>query len=284
MKKVKNPVLEMFEGDSILEGRGAARLSTIPGITAGAGMAITKSSGLTSKLPVEIVSKEKEGPFRVILPSKTKVVERDLLAQVKALREKELLDKKKKPRTNRTSPRKKFSKKDPIVCSTLLEDPSAAPKQKDIREMFEAVKNKQEQPESDSVVVSEASSLYDDLSLADETEQKDETNAEKIDKENVNVNNESPIKKVMKPTVNKVYKRRKENTINANDTTSTFIKSPDQSSKLGSPRKETKKVIKFKASKCCHFPSVFQVKAFNQWAKHQTSHFSEVEDFDLSFT
>ena len=274
MKKVKNPVLEMFEGDSILEGRGAARLSCIPGVTAGVPSTMRTSAQL-SRPPVEIVSRIERGPFRVNLPSKTKIVERDLLAQVKALREKEEMDRKKKSRSTRSSPRKKYVQKDPIASSTLLEDPPV-PKQKNIKEMFEAVKSKQEQEMAEEEgEVSEASSLYDDLPPGDETEPHDEEAEEKKDKENVETNSPSPLK----PVVSKVYKRKKDHSSN-----STFIKSPDQSSKLGSPKKETKKVRNSNTKFFLSNIILLQVKAFNQWAKHQTSHFSEVEDFDLSFT
>ena len=287
MKKVKNPVVDLFEGDSILEGRGTARLSTIPGLTAGGGVTAGKRAAPVSRPPVEIVSRTKEtGPFRVNLPLRSKTVEIDLLAQVRVLREKEMERKKKeKPKSTRSSPRKKLSKKNPITSSALLEDPETAPKQKNIREMFEAVKSKQSREEEQVVdqSASEASSLYDDLSLVEETDQKEEAAVEKSDKENVTTNSPSPVKNVRKHGVSKVYKRKKDVTSNCS-TTSTFIRSPDQSSKLGSPKRETKKVPKCYKVDCFYLHFILQVKAFNQWAKHQTSHFSEVEDFDLSFT
>ena len=285
---MKNPVLDLFEGDSILEGRGAARLSTIPGLTAGGGgVTAVKRAGPVSRPPVEIVSRMKEkGPFRVNLPLKSKTVEIDLLAQVKVLREKEEMERKKKEKlkASRTSPRKKVSKKNPIASSALLEDPETAPKQKNIREMFEAVKSKQDREEGNVAdqSASEVSSLYDDPSLVDETDQKDEAAADKNDKENVDTNSPSPEKNVRKHAVSKVYKKK--DVTSNNSITSTFIRSPDQSSKLGSPKRETKKVTKCFKADYLNFTFFLQVKAFNQWAKHQTSHFSEVEDFDLSFT
>ena len=222
VKKVKNPVLEMFEGDSILEGRGAPRLSTIPTVRVGGAGGVK-----VPRAPVEIVSTGEEGPFRISHLSKAKQIERDLLTQVKLMRLKEEMGRKNKEksktgRSSRTSPRKKFSKKDPIACSTLLEDPSAAPKQKNIKEMFEAAKNKRVVEDS----VSEASSLYEDPP-------EDENNCENS-QENVDTNSPSPLKNVKKLAVSKVYKRKTENTNN------TFAL--DQSSKLDSPKKATKKV------------------------------------------
>ena len=231
MRKVKNPVLEMFEGDSILEGRGAPRLSTFPLVTTGGAAGVK-----VPRAPVEIVSNKEEGPFRISQISKAQQIERDLLTQVKLMRLKEEMarkNKEKSKKSSRTSPRKKFSKKDPIACSTLLEDPSAAPKQKNIKEMFEAAKNKRVVEES----VSEASSLYEDPP-EDETQHNDENNCENS-QENVDTNNPSPLKNVMKPAVSKVYKRKRE------DTNNTFAKSLDQSSQLDSPKKATKKVRRF---------------------------------------
>ena len=236
VKKVKNPVLDMFEGDSILEGRGAPRLSTIPLVTVGGGGAVK-----AARAPVEIVSTKEEGPFRISQLSKAKMIERDLLTQVKVMRLKEEMARKKTQktgRTSRTSPRKKFSKEDPIACSTLLEDPSALPKQQNIKEMFEAAKTKRVVEDS----VSEASSLYEDPP-EDETQHNDENSGENQEnqenQENVDTNSPSPLKNVKKPAVSKVYKRRKENTNN------TFAKSLDQSSTLDSPKKATKKVRSF---------------------------------------
>ena len=77
----------------------------------------------------------------------------------------------------------------------------------------------------------------------EETDQKEEAAVEKSDKENVTTNSPSPVKNVRKLGVSKVYKRKKGVTSNCS-TTSTFIRSPDQSSKLGSPKRETKKVPK----------------------------------------
>ena len=216
----------MFEGDSILEGRGAPRLSTFPLVKTGGAAGVK-----VPRAPVEIVSNKEEGPFRISHLSKAKQIERDLLTQVKLMRLKEEMgrnnkERSKTGRSSRTSPRKKFSKKDPIASSTLLEDPSAAPKQKNIKEMFEAAKNKRVVEES----VSESSSLYED---PPEDEDNCENSQENVDT-NVDTNSPSPLKNVKKLAVSKVYKRKTENTNN------TFAL--DQSSKLDSPKKATKKV------------------------------------------
>ena len=225
-------MLNMFEGDSILEGRGAPRLSTIPMVVGG------RVKVPRGRAPVEIVSTKEEGPFRISQISKAKMIEIDMLTKVKEMRLKEMerkkTEKSKTARTGRISPRKNFSKEDPIASSTLLEDPSAVPKQQNIKEMFEAAKTKRVVDDS----VSEASSLYEDPP-ADESQQNDENageNSGENDQENIDNNSPSPLKIVKKPAVSKVYRRRKENTNN------TFAKSLDQSSHLGSPKKATKKV------------------------------------------
>ena len=234
MKKVKNPVLNMFEGDSILEGRGAPRLSTIPMVV---GSSIKMPRG---RAPVEIVSTKEEGPFRISQISKAKMIEIDMLTKVKEMRLKEEMERKKTEksktaRPGRISPRKNFSKEDPIASSTLLEDPSAVPKQQNIKEMFEAAKTKRVVEDS----VSEDSSLYEDPPADESQQNENEENGENSgenDQENIDTNSPSPLKIVKKPAVSKVYRRRKENTNN------TFAKSLDQSSQLGSPKKATKKV------------------------------------------
>jgi len=207
-------------------------------------------------------------PFRVNIQSRKARVEQNLFAQVKAMREKELTatnpDKKKQQR--RVSPRKGGPRKGPILCSTLLEGVDV-PRQSRGKEMFEYSNKRQKKAVEEPLSESEASSLYEDIEppgdvtgAADNVEE--ETRSRVSDKENTNnTNMDSPKKplKPLKPAVSRVYKKK---TVNQSS-----IVSFDQSSSVLSPKKETKKD-----------------KQLKEWAKHQTSHFSEVEDFDLSFS
>jgi len=311
VRKVSNPVLAMFENDSVLAGTGSSRLSTISGMTgsgvsSGIGgasrMSLMTGIGRLSSIQgsnlganisrghqIPIINKppvpRKDGPFRVnLMPPKTISVESKLRAQVKALKEKEQLKKlaasKKKP--SRMSPRKPMHSStmngDPIHSSTLLDfDRLEVPKPKNAYEMMQeasrdprvkAKKLVKKVPKNPPAL--EQSSLFEDPpaphvpeDLAKFSDNKNKSDNQKLsDKENSDAN--SP-QKVVKPAVSRVYKRK--SAVN-NSTLSKPSVSFDQSIPMQkTPKKESKKE-----------------KAVKQWAQLQTSHFSEVEEFDLSFS
>ena len=182
-------------------------------------------------------------PFRVNLhsrPGQGGSVEQQLLAQVKAIKNN---DSDPKGKQRRVSPRKKAVGRGPIHSSTLLEDVNDAPRQRSVKEMLEAASRRKTPAAENSVSESEISSLYEDLEQPEEapeapveTKQTD-ANA---DKENTNTNVASPKKKFVKPAVTKVYKRKTVN--NSTLASSKQGASFDQSSKLHSPKKESKKV------------------------------------------
>ena len=91
---------------------------------------------------------------------------------------------------------------------------------------------------------SEISSLYEDLEQPEQAPEAPvetkQTDANADNKENTNTNVASPKKKFVKPAVTKVYKRKTVN--NSTLTSSKQGASFDQSSKLHSPKKESKKV------------------------------------------
>merc|ERR1719186_291023 len=259
---------------------GIGRLSSIQGSNLGANISRGHQIPIINKPPVP----RKDGPFRVnLMPPKTISVESKLRAQVKALKEKEQLKKlaaiKKKP--SRMSPRKPMHSStmngDPIHSSTLLDfDRLEVPKPKNAYEMMQeasrdprvkAKKLVKKVPKNPPAL--EQSSLFEDPpaphvpeDLAKFSDNKNKSDNQKLsDKENSDAN--SP-QKVVKPAVSRVYKRKSVN----NSTLSKPSVSFDQSIPMQkTPKKESKKE-----------------KAVKQWAQLQTSHFSEVEEFDLSFS
>ena len=209
------------------------------------------------------------------------------------MREKELtasnLDKKKQLR--RVSPRKGGPRKGPILCSTLLDDVSV-PRQRSVKEMFESSNKRQQKSIEESLSESETSSLFEDIehphevtgAADNEEEEEEDTGSRVSDKENTdNTNMDSPKKnfKPLKPAVSRVYKKKPVN----QSSVANFV-SFDQSSSVVSPKKETRKVraLNFYCFDIINLFVLFQDKQLKEWAKHQTSHFSEVEDFDLSFS
>jgi len=274
VRKVTNPALEMLENESVLSSiSGTNRLSSIQGSTLGANI----SRGHQIPIIRKPAQPKKDGPFRLNLPPpNAHSVQRQLLAQVKALKEK---DKKKKiiagKKPSRFSPRKPMHSStmhgDPIHSSTLLDFERDVPKPKNAYEMMkEASQNPREKTKklvkkaTKNPPTLEQSSLYEDPPV-------DPCNLDKLsgqksdiqklsDKENSDIN--SP-QKPKKPAVSRVYKRKSLNT-------SAAVK-PSVSFDQSVPKKTPKKVTK-------------QEKAIKQWTQLQTSHFSEVDDFDLSFS
>ena len=255
VRKVSNPVMAMMANDSIIRGDGAARLSTIPGLTAGAGLAMRRhvDTGHRQSSGVAIAPRLGSGPFRVNLGSRGNkpTVEQALMMKVKEYRQKDLLQRKKESKSKkepkRTSPRKGY--RDPVASSTLLEDiaPAAPRHQKSVYEMLHEAKNKKEASQSivaeDSLSGSELSSLYDDIPADDDTaatagDQEETVGKVASDKENTDTNNPSP-KKFPKPAVSRAYKgRNNKTTLGASKN-----KTVDQSETSTSPmKKETKKV------------------------------------------
>jgi len=276
VRKVTNPALEILENESVLSSIsavGSNRLSSIQGSTLGANI----SRGHQIPIIRKPVQPKKDGPFRLNLPPPSAhSVERQLLAQVKALKEKE---KKKKviagKKPSRFSPRKPLHSStmhgDPIHSSTLLDFDRDVPKPKNAYEMMkEASQNPREKTKKLVKKVTknpptlEQSSLYEDPPVdpcnLDKLSGQKSDNQKLSDKENSDIN--SP-QKPKKPAVSRVYKRKSLNT-------SATVK-PSVSFDQSVPKKTPKKVTK-------------QEKAIKQWTQLQTSHFSEVDDFDLSFS
>jgi len=300
VKKVTNPVLAMFENDSILAEPGSSRLSTITGITGGSSRMSTMTgfgrlssiqgstfgSNISRGAQIPIINKpiqpRKDGPYRVNLPPPRMKTENKLLAQVRALKMKEQQKKmaasKKKP--SRFSPRKPMHSStmngDPIHSSTLLDfDRLEVPKPKNAYEMMKEASRDPNKEKFKKLVKKvpkhpeplEQSSLYDDPpevpeNLARFSDNKNKSDTEKLsDKENADAN--SP-QKILKPAVSRVYKRKSGNNSTLSKPSVSFDQSlPTQKT----PKKESKKE-----------------KQVKQWAQLQTSHFSEVEEFDLSFS
>jgi len=301
VKKVTNPVLAMFDNDSVITEGGSSRLSTMSGTT-GSKMSTMTGIGRLSSIQgsnfggnisrgaqIPIIRKpaepRKDGPFRVNFPPpRTISIEKQLQAQVRALKEKEKRKLAASKKATRFSPRKPMHSStmngDPIHSSTVLDfdtrellfDPAVdIPKPKNAYEMMkEASQNPKERVKKlvkkvpKNLPALEQSSLYEDPpqdpynldKLSGNTPEYKQLN----DKENSDTN--SP-QKTTKPAVSRVYKRKSVN----NSTTSKPGVSFDQSMPKNTPKKVTKKE-----------------KAVNQWTQLQTSHFSEVDDFDLSFS
>ena len=183
-------------------------------------------------------------PFRVNFHSgagQGGSVAQQLLAQAKAIKEN---DADAKGKQKRVSPRKKTVGRGPIHSSTLLDDLGDVPRQRSVKEMLEAASRKKTPAAENSVSESEISSLYEDLEQPEQAPEAPvetkQTDANADDKENANTNVTSPKKKFVKPAVTKVYKRKTVN--NSTLTSSKQGASFDQSSKLHSPKKESKKV------------------------------------------
>jgi len=280
VRKVSNPALDMLDNESVLSSisttSGASatnRLSSIQGSI----MGVNLSRGPQIPIIRKPAESKRNGPFRLNLPPpSTLSVERHLLAQVKALKEKDVKKKQmtgKKP--SRFSPRKPIHSStingDPIHSSTLLDFDRDVPKPKNAYEMMkEASQNPKEKAKKLVKKVTknpptlEQSSLYEDppaepCNLAKLSDRKSD-NQKHSDKENSD--NNSPLKP-KKPVVSRVYKRKSMNASVASKPSISF----DQSIPKKTPKKETK-----------------QEKAIKQWTQLQTSHFSEVDDFDLSFS
>jgi len=274
VKKVTNPVLAMFGNDSVLAGQGSSRLSTLSRGTIGGFSGTSRLSSSTRlptlpvRAPLPILTREprrKGGPFRINLQPAGPTVEQKLLAQVKDLKLKAKSGNNeinKKPRVGRrASPRK------PLHSSTLLTDMAEIRKPRNAHEMLmEADRNKMV-----SKRLMEESSLYEDPSTAHEeecpskaskTDKPSETIEKTSDKENSQV--VSPVKPV-KITNNRVYKKKN---VREKEKNSELVTTFDESSSTmkKTPKKDTKKE-----------------RVVNQWAKLQSSHFEEVDDFDLSF-
>ena len=242
--------MAMMANDSIIRGEGAARLSTIAGVTAGAGLAMRRlDTGHRESTGVAIASKPGSGPFRVNLGSRAgkPTVEQALMMKVKEYRQKDLVQRKKESRSKkepkRTSPRKGY--RDPVACSTLLEDiaPAAPRPHRSVYEMLHDASNKKEvshsQVAEDSLSGSELSSLYDDIPVNDVTNAETEDTVAKVgsDKENTDINNPSP-KKFPKPAVSRAYKGRNNKTALG----ASKLKTNDQTELSSPTKKETKKV------------------------------------------
>jgi len=261
VRKVCNPIMAIASANDTVNSSGQFQLP--------APSAAPSHRSRVSTAP--IISKTNQKPFRINFPLKTAIMEHKLLAKVKAIRQTESDRRRKenKLKSKRVTPRKVA--KGPIHCSTLLEDIGSTKNQPSVYEMLKNAKSDKKATEDASLSESEVSSLYDevpsqdDISFATDNQDNEEeiTTREVKDKEN-EVSVASP-KKVLKPAVSRVYKRKQP----VNNTTvgsKSGMVSFDRSSKLPSPKKETKKDKELKA-----------------WAEHQTSHFSEVDDFDLSF-
>ena len=181
---------------------------------------------------------------RVNIQLKNDRIEKNLLAQVKAMREKELFatnqDKNKRPR--RVSPRKGAPRKGPLLCSTLLD--VDVPKQRSVKEMFESSSKRQQKTVEESLSESEASSLFEDIEpINDNTGAADNVEVvthEVCDKENTDANMDSTKQlKALKPAVSRVYKKKI-----VTKSAVTNIVSFDQSCSVISPKKETRKVCR----------------------------------------
>ena len=225
---------------------GISRLSSIQGSNMGANI----SRG--AKIPIirKLSQPRKDGPFRYLPPPRTMTVEKQLLAQVRALKEKEM--KKKKP--SRFSPRKPMHSSTmnggPIHSSTLLDFDRDIPKPKNAYEMMkQASQNPKERTKKlvkkapKNAPSLEQSSLYEDPpapvdAAADDLAKFSSENVEtkkQSDKENADGN--SP-QKARKPAISRVYKRKNVN----NSTSSKPGVSFDQSMPKKTPKKETKQV------------------------------------------
>ena len=221
VKKVNNPVISMLGNDSIMLGEGEPRLSTIPGITAGAGLHMRRVDQRHRESNINIAPKLGARPFRVNINSGVSL-EQKLMQKVQEYRQQDLVKRKKesKGKAKRTSPRKAYP--DPVASSTLLEDISSGPSraQKSVYEMLHDAKKKEDNQtvaDNESLSGSELSSLYEDIAGDETTGAVADTEEEEItvtrgsDKENTNTNNTSP-KKLAKPAVTKSYKGRNNKT------------------------------------------------------------------------
>ena len=229
---------------------GIGRLSSIQGSNMGANI----SRGAQIPIIRKQSEPRKDGPFRVNLPPPRMIsVEKQLQAQVRALKEKEMKKKlaaSKKP--SRFSPRKPMHSStmngDPIHSSTLLDfDRFDAPKPKNAYEMMkEASLNPKDRVKKlvkkvpKNLPVLEQSSLYEDPPHASENLAKlsgNESDNQKLsDKENSDTN--SP-QKTMKPAVSRVYKRKSVNNSTASKPSVSFDQSMPSKK---TPKKVSKKV------------------------------------------